>query len=116
MLRLLCDENFNADIVRGLLLLRPGLDIVRTQDTGLAGVSDPALLSWAAENDRILLTHDSATMPAHAWPRVAAGQTMPGLFVVSARCPVGRAIQELLLIDDCSEQREWSGRIFYLPL
>ena len=41
MLRLLADENFNGDIVRALLLQQPDLDIVRVQDVGLAGVSDP---------------------------------------------------------------------------
>jgi len=32
--RLLADENFNGDIVRGLLLRQPDLDIVRVQDVG----------------------------------------------------------------------------------
>ncbi len=56
MLRLLADENFNGDIVRGLLLRQADLDLVRVQDVGLAGAEDPQLLAWAAENDRILLT------------------------------------------------------------
>lgn len=46
MLRLLSDENFNGDIVRGLLLRCPKLDLVRVQDSGLDGVDDPAVL-WA---------------------------------------------------------------------
>lgn len=32
MLRLLADENFNSEIVRGLLLRRSDLDVVRVQD------------------------------------------------------------------------------------
>lgn len=32
MLRLLADENFNRDLVRGLLRHRPHFDIVRAQD------------------------------------------------------------------------------------
>ena len=35
MLRLLADENFSGDIVRGLLLRQPDLDLVRAQDVGL---------------------------------------------------------------------------------
>ena len=35
MLRLAADENFNGDIVRGLLRRNPKLDIVRVQDVGL---------------------------------------------------------------------------------
>jgi hypothetical protein len=34
MLRLLSDENFNGDIVRGLLLRNPELDLLRIQDLG----------------------------------------------------------------------------------
>ena len=58
MLRLLADENFHGDIVRGLLLRKPDIDIVRLQDIGLDGAEDPEILGWAAENNRIILTHD----------------------------------------------------------
>jgi hypothetical protein len=41
MLRLLADENFNGDILRGLLLRQPDLDIVRVHHgpTLFAGLS-----------------------------------------------------------------------------
>ena len=45
MLRLLADENFNGDIVRGLLLRQSDLDIIRVQDVGLAGADDPDVLA-----------------------------------------------------------------------
>lgn len=41
MLRFAADENFNADIVRGLRRRLPELDIVRVQDVGLSGADDP---------------------------------------------------------------------------
>jgi hypothetical protein len=116
MLRLLSDENFNGDIVRGLLLRRSGLDIVRVQDAGLAGADDPDILAWAAENNRIVLTHDRATMSDYAYERLAAGERMVGVFVLDDRFPVGRAIEEILLIAACTEQVEWSGRAVHLPL
>lgn len=116
MLRLLADENFNGDIVRGLLLRQPDLDIVRVQDVGLAGADDPDILAWAGENDRIVLTHDRATMPDYASERVAAGMGIPGVFIVNDRFPVGQAIQEILLMVGCTEQTEWNGRVAYLPL
>jgi predicted nuclease of predicted toxin-antitoxin system len=116
MVRLLSDENFNGDIVRGLLLRRPGLDLVRVQDVGLETAEDPDILVWAAEHSRIILTHDGATMPDFSYMRVLAGEPMPGLFVVPDRLPVRQAIDELLLIDACSEQAEWAGLVLYLPL
>jgi predicted nuclease of predicted toxin-antitoxin system len=116
MLRLLSDENFNGDIVRGLLHHRPNLDLRRVQDVGLETADDPTILEWAAANNCILLTHDHATMPNFPHSRVVAGQPMPGVFVVNDRLAVRQTFEELLLIEDCSEPAEWSGSVIYLPL
>ena len=63
MVRLLTDENFNGDIVRGLLLRRPALDLVRVVEVGLAGVEDqPAALA----GDRRPL-RDPRQAGRHAW-------------------------------------------------
>ncbi len=74
MLRLAADENFNGDIVRGLLRRNPKLDIVRVQDVGLSGADDPSVLQWAADQGRILVTHDISTLVKHAfsWPNAAS--------------------------------------------
>ena len=56
MLSLLSDENFNGDIVRGLFLRQPNLNLVRVQDVGLREVDDPSILAWAADNSRIILS------------------------------------------------------------
>ncbi|MFN8475459.1 MAG: DUF5615 family PIN-like protein [Anaerolineae bacterium] len=116
MLRLLADENFNNDIVRGLLRRRSDLDLVRVQDVGLSGADDPTVLAWAAEVGRVLLTHDVSTVTRYAYERVAAGQTMPGVFEVSRRVPVAVAIEDILLLADCSLEGEWEGQVRYLPL
>jgi predicted nuclease of predicted toxin-antitoxin system len=70
MVRLLADENFHGDAVKGLLARRPKLDLIRVQDVGLIHADDPVILAWAALNDRILLTHDKATIPAFAYERI----------------------------------------------
>ena len=116
MLSLLSDENFNGDIVRGLFLRQPNLDLLRVQDVGLREVDDPAILAWAASNERILLTHDRATMPDFAYDRLVRGEPMAGMLVVNDRMPIRQAIDELSLLIDCSEQEEWNGIVLYLPL
>ncbi len=78
-LRLAADENFNNHIVRGLLRRDPELDIVRIQDVGLSGADDPTVLEWAAQEGRILLTHDVSTITKYAYERVQAGLVMPGV-------------------------------------
>ena len=66
MLLLAADENFNNDIVRGLVRRKPDLNIVRIQDVGLSGADDPTVLEWAAREERVLLTHDVSTLPLFA--------------------------------------------------
>jgi hypothetical protein len=116
MLRLLADENFNGNIVRGALRRDPGLNIAFAQDVGLSGLPDPRLLAHAAHDQRILLTHDRSTMPNHAYERLAAGEPMAGVFIIARRFPIGLAIKEILLLNECSEQADWSGRVIALPL
>lgn len=116
MWRLLSDENFNGDILRGLSLRQPALDVVRTQDVGLEGVDDSAVLALAAKHNRVLLTHDRATMPDYAYERIATNAPMPGVIVVNDRHPVRQAIDEILLLTTCSTQEEWNSTVLYLPL
>ncbi|QSJ18429.1 DUF5615 family PIN-like protein [Nostoc sp. UHCC 0702] len=116
MLRFLADENFNNQIVRGILRRNSDVDIVRVQDVGLAEADDPTVLEWAAQNGRLVLTHDVTTMINFAYERVQAGLPMPGLFEVSRRVPVGLAIEEILLLDECSLEGEWEGQVRFLPL
>ena len=116
MLLLAADENFNGNIVRGLFRRQPTLDLVRLQDVGLSGADDPAVLAWAAQEGRVLLTHDVSTMTQYAYERIQAGQPMPGVFEISRSMPIGRAIEEILLLAECSLEEEWEGQVRYLPL
>jgi predicted nuclease of predicted toxin-antitoxin system len=74
VLRFLADENFNNDILRGLLRRDSSIDVVRLQDVGLSGSDDPTVLEMAAETGRVLLTHDASTMTRHAYDRVRASK------------------------------------------
>lgn len=116
MLRLMTDEDFNAHIVRGVLRLLPNLDLVRTQDAGLLSASDSLILEAAATDGRILLTHDAKTMPTHAYDRVRAGKPMPGVIVCPQSLDIGRAVEELSLLGEYSEDGEWENKVVYLPL
>jgi hypothetical protein len=116
MLRFVADENFNNNIIRGLLRRQPELDIVRVQDVGLRGADDPNVLEWAAQEGRVLLTHDVATITQYAYERVEAGLSMPGVFEVSSGVPIGRAIEDILLLAECTLEGELEGQVRYLPL
>jgi len=116
MLRFAADENFNNDIVRGVLRRNPNIDIVRVQDADLAENADPAVLEWAAKENRVLLTHDVSTMTRYAYERVANNLPMPGVFEVTRKVPIGVAIEEILILAECSLEKEWDDQVRYLPL
>jgi hypothetical protein len=101
-LRFLADEDFDHDILRGVLRQLPHLDIVRAQDVGLSGAIDPIVLEWAAQAGRILLTHDVSTMTGHAYARVTGDMPMPGVFAVSQLAPISQVIEDLVLLAECS--------------
>ncbi len=82
----------------------------------MKGADDPDVLSWAAQEGRIVLTHDVATMITFAYERIQAGVPMPGLFEVKRRVPVGLVIEEIILVAECSLDGEWEGQVRFLPL
>jgi predicted nuclease of predicted toxin-antitoxin system len=73
MIGLAFDENLNHDIWRGLLRRKPTLDVVCVQDAGLSSWDDPSVLAWAAQEGRVLVSHDVSTLTAYAHARVRAG-------------------------------------------
>jgi hypothetical protein len=116
MLRLASDEDFNNRNLRGLLRRKPDLEIVRVQDAALIGRSDAEVLEWAAREGRVLFTHDVTTMRQAVDERIAAGLPMPGVFIVSQQTPIAQAIEDILLLTECSLEGEWEGQIIFLPL
>jgi hypothetical protein len=115
MLRLLADENFNGRILRALLRRIPDLDVVRAQDTALYGADDPTLLQFAADEKRILLTHDVETLVGYAWERVRAGKAMPGVVVALTERPIGQVIEDLEVLLLASQPEELEAQIRFLP-
>jgi len=116
MLRILVDQDFDHDILRGLRLHLPDLDVVTAFQATLDRKSDPEILAWAAEQNRVVVTHDRNTMPGHAYNRVRKGEPMAGVFIVPRDMPVGRAISELEVLIVCSLEGEWSQLVVFLPL
>lgn len=55
-------------------------------------------------------------MKSHAYVRIASGLSMPGVFAISQAMPIGAAIDELVLIAECSLDGEWEGQVRHLPL
>lgn len=86
-LPILLDENFDNDILRGVFRRLPKADLIRVQDSGLAGHDDASVLDYAAKSCRVLITHDLSTMTPFALSRIERGLRMPGLFSTASGRP-----------------------------
>lgn len=116
MLRLAADENFNEDIIKGLKREERDIDVYRVRDAGLTRAEDPEVLEWAANERRVLLTHDEQTLIHFAYDRVAAGKYMPGVILVPADLYIGTAIEHVLLISLCCTAEELENQVKFVPI
>jgi hypothetical protein len=117
--RFLTDENFNLLVVAGLRRLRPQVDILTIQSTEMLHAPDSQVLAFAKERDRILLSHDTRTMPGHFADfllSLPVGEHCPGLFLISQDTPIALSIQWILEVWEASRHEEWRNLPTRLPL
>jgi hypothetical protein len=115
MIKILADQNFNGDILRGLKNRIPDLDCVATHEIGIGKFTDDKLLDWAADENRIILTHDAKTFPNFAYDKMAKGEKMCGVIVVPAQMAIGQAIDDLELIIFGRFEHEWENNVTRIP-
>ncbi len=116
MIKLLTDEDYNNIILSGILLRLPDLDVVRVQDVGLMNTHDSIVLAWAAQESRIVLTHDVTTLLTEAYQRIAEGLPMPGVMVSPQLSPVAPVIDDLVFVVKNSSNDEWQNSVVFLPM
>src|ERR1035437_970837 len=83
MVRFLADADLNYAIVKGCRRHEPAMDFLSANEARLQGVPDPEVLALAAEQNRILVTHDLETMPRHFGEFLMRRESSPGVFLVS---------------------------------
>jgi len=113
--RFLADADLNRAIVSGVLRREPSLDFLTALAAGLRGMKDPEILALAAQQQRVLVSHDVGTMPAHFRAVRKAGKHCSGVFLIPQSLDIGTAIDELLFIWLASEASEWEDRLVWLP-
>jgi hypothetical protein len=116
VLRLASDADVYGEIIRGLRRRLPEIDLVRVQDALPEGTPDPQVLTWAAAENRVLITNDRNTMVGFACQRVTAGGPVPGLIVTTNEQSIGSAIDDILLIVEYMPEEEIRDQIVvFLP-
>ena len=116
MLRLASDADVHGAIIRGLRRRLPAIDLVRAQDNLPPGSPDDEVLSWAAAENRVVITNDRNTMIGLAYRRAAAGKPASGLIATANEQSIGAAIDDILLLAECMSEKEIRNQIVvFLP-
>lgn len=80
------------------------------------GADDPSVIAWAAREDRVLITHDVATLIGFAFERIERAESLAGIIAVPQSLAVGDVIDDLALIAECGMPEDFRDQLRYLPL
>jgi hypothetical protein len=76
--------------------------------------SDPKLLQWLADEDRVLLTHDKSTIPNYVYERIKKGKCVVGVIIVIKSTPIKIAIDELEVLLGAGEREDFQNLVLYV--
>jgi hypothetical protein len=113
--RFQADADLDQHIVTGVLRREPGVDFQTAGAAGLRGLSDFDVLTLAAREGRVLVSHDRRTLP-RTFARFVSSNASPGLIIVSQKADLLTAIDDLLLVWSASDSADWINRQFPIPL
>jgi hypothetical protein len=117
-IRYLLDEN-TPHVVRNRLLQRErNIEVLAVGDDTAPsiGAPDAELPRWIEENSYILVSRNRRTLPHHLREHVKAGHHVPGIFLLRRQYPFGQVIEDLLLIWESGDPKEYQDQLIYLPL
>jgi predicted nuclease of predicted toxin-antitoxin system len=112
--RLLADADLNGAIVSGVLRRSAHLDFKRAEEVPLEGLSDAAVLAIAAEDDRVLVSHDVTTMPDR-FREYVRQRNSPGVILIRQSLSIGRAIDFIVLISEVCDAHDLVNRVCLVP-
>ncbi len=112
--RLLADADLNVAIVTGLVRRNAGIGFKRAEDVPLEGLRDPAVLAVAADEARVLVSHDVTTMPGH-FREFVMQRASPGVILIPQELGIGVAIEALFLICDACEPEDLQNTVCLIP-
>ncbi len=109
------DADFNQHIVTGVLRREPHIDFQTAAAAALRGLSDLQVLTLAARQGRVLVSHDRRTMP-RAFARFVSSNVSPGLFIVAQKTNLLTVIDDLLLVWSASDSTDWTNQLSAIPI
>jgi len=113
-IRFQADADLRQAIVAGVIRRQPNLDFQSANEAGFEGVKDPEVLAIAANDGRVLVTHDRRTMPTE-FGHFISSQTSSGVLILSQKLAISDAIDALILVWEASTAEEWINQIMTIP-
>lgn len=114
VIRFQADADLRQAIVTGVIRREPNLDFRSANEAWLEGIKDPEVLALAAQDGRVLVTHDRKTMPSE-FGQFITSQTSSGVLVLSQNLPISDAIDAIILVWEASTAEEWTNQIMTFP-
>lgn len=99
------DEHIKKGISEGVK--RRGVEIYTVEDEGIKGKSDEALLQFAKQKNRVILTNDSDFLEIEDHPGI--------LYITTQYASIGEIIKEVVRHVDQYTKEEFEDTIFYIP-
>lgn len=118
-IRFLLDENLNPRVKSALLHRDPTIDVLQIGDAEALprGTLDPDILKCLEHDQRALVTDNRKSIPGHIADHFAAGGHHWGIFMlVQTQASIGQLAEELFLLWEASEAKEWIDQRRWLPL
>jgi hypothetical protein len=106
-IRFQADADLRQAIVTGTIRRQPSLNFQSANEARLEGIKDPEVLAIAAQEGRVLVTHDRKTMPTE-FGQFITSKTSSGVLVLSQKLPISEAINAIILVWEASTAEEWS--------
>lgn len=116
--RFLLDEHIPRAVMAAVHRLEPAIDLLAVGSEGgpPLGALDPAILQWCEQEQRILITNNRKSMPAHIADHLAAGHHHWGIFTVhDAEPAIGALADSIYLIWGASDAEEHIDTLNWMP-
>ena len=112
-IRFQADGDLNEIILKSLRRLEPMIDFQTAHVANIRGLPDPEVLRYAAEQGRVLVSHDLRTMPRHFGEFIQSADSA-GVIIAIQEAPIQQIVESLLAIWLTEEAADWTSRIVVL--
>lgn len=114
VVRFQADADLKQTIVTGVVRRQPKIDFQSANAAELEGKQDSEVLMIAAQNNRVLVSHDRKTMPTE-FGKFIMSDSSSGVLILAQNLPISEAIDSLIIVWEASTAEEWVNQIMSIP-